>query len=281
MFHNLIESGSHTREIKRRGSFFVGTLAFYLALVAVAGVGSIYAYNVQLDEQETDMITMLRFAPAQFSARPPEPRAVVRHDANRGGSRAQPLVVKELSIQNPNLRTRQVASVETPEVNRRILPYVQIGTENSVPATIGIPSDKKGDGNGHNPTGVHSEPRVLMKVDEDPPERIVKKETPPTPPPTTPRKINLTSSILSGKAISKPAPVYSKLAKDAHAQGAVAVQILVDEGGRVVSAQATSGHPLLKSAAVQAALQARFSPTVLNGQPVKVSGIITYNFVLQ
>lgn len=279
MFHNLIESGSHTREIKRRGSFFIGTLAFYLVLLAVAGVGSIYAYNAHLDEQETDMITMLRFPPVQLSAKPPEQRAAAQPAANRGGSRAQPLVVKELSIQHPNPPNRQVASAETPEVNRRLLPYVQLGAENSVPANIGIPSDNKGDGNGGDPTGDRSEPRVLTPVDEHVPERIVKKEPPPQP--TPPRRINLTSSILSGKAVSKPAPVYSKLAKDARAQGAVAVQILVDEAGRVVSAQATSGHPLLKQAAVQAALQARFSPTVLNGQPVKVSGVITYNFVLQ
>jgi len=59
------------------------------------------------------------------------------------------------------------------------------------------------------------------------------------------------------------------------------VEILIDEQGRVISAQATSGHPLLREAARQAALQARFTPTQLNGQPVKVSGVITYNFVLQ
>jgi len=40
-----------------------------------------------------------------------------------------------------------------------------------------------------------------------------------------------------------------------------------------------SGHPLLRGAAEQAARGARFSPTLLSGQPVKVSGVITYNFV--
>jgi protein TonB len=59
------------------------------------------------------------------------------------------------------------------------------------------------------------------------------------------------------------------------------VQILVDEQGRVVSAKATSGNPLLQAAAVQAAYRARFTPTLLSGQPVKVTGSITYNFVLR
>jgi protein TonB len=59
----------------------------------------------------------------------------------------------------------------------------------------------------------------------------------------------------------------------------VAVQVLIDEDGRVISANAVSGHPLLRGAAEQAARGARFSQTLLSGQPVKVSGVITYNFV--
>jgi len=70
------------------------------------------------------------------------------------------------------------------------------------------------------------------------------------------------------------------MAKAIGAEGSVAVQILVDEQGKVISAQPVSGHPTLLSAAKQAAFQARFTPTVLNGQPVKIQGVITYNFVL-
>ena len=53
----------------------------------------------------------------------------------------------------------------------------------------------------------------------------------------------------------------------------------IDEQGTVVSAQAVSGHPTLQQAAVNAALQARFTPTSLMGEPVKVTGVIVYNFV--
>jgi protein TonB len=58
------------------------------------------------------------------------------------------------------------------------------------------------------------------------------------------------------------------------------VQIVVDEDGKVISAKASSGPPLLLYAAEKAAYQARFSPTLLSGLPVKVSGVITYNFIL-
>jgi len=55
--------------------------------------------------------------------------------------------------------------------------------------------------------------------------------------------------------------------------------VIVDEQGNVISARAISGHPLLQAAAVAAARQAKFQPTFLMGEPVKVNGVITYNFV--
>ena len=91
----------------------------------------------------------------------------------------------------------------------------------------------------------------------------------------------VSGGVLDGKAVSKPPPVYPPVAKAARASGTVTVQVLVDEEGNVVSASAVSGHPLLQQAAVAAAREAKFSPTLLSGQPVKVSGVVTYNFVLE
>lgn len=90
----------------------------------------------------------------------------------------------------------------------------------------------------------------------------------------------ISGGVLNGKAVSKPAPPYPAEAKAAGASGVVAVQVLVSEDGTVESAEAVSGHPLLRDAAVEAAKRARFSPTRLSGQPVKVTGTVTYNFVL-
>ncbi|MFL6253491.1 MAG: TonB family protein [Pyrinomonadaceae bacterium] len=90
----------------------------------------------------------------------------------------------------------------------------------------------------------------------------------------------VSGGVLNGKAIAKPKPVYPPIAKAARAQGVVTVQIIIDEEGYVIAAHAVSGHPLLQEAAVFAARQARFTPTRLGGQPVKVSGVVTYNFVL-
>lgn len=87
--------------------------------------------------------------------------------------------------------------------------------------------------------------------------------------------------VINGRAVSKPAPAYPLVAKFARAKGSVVVRVLVNEQGDVVSAWAVSGHPLLQAVAVEAASQAKFTPTLLSGKPVKVTGVITYNFVLQ
>ena len=92
-----------------------------------------------------------------------------------------------------------------------------------------------------------------------------------------PRQIN--GGVLNGKAISLPKPPYPPAARSVGASGPVAVQVLIDVNGEVISASAVSGHPLLRGAAVEAARAAKFSPTMLSGVPVKVSGVITYNFV--
>jgi protein TonB len=107
---------------------------------------------------------------------------------------------------------------------------------------------------------------------------------PPPPAPATPRPgppKTISGGVLNGKAISKPEPAYPPIARAAHASGQVTVQVLIDEKGNVVTAQAVSGHPLLKASAEAAARKAKFSPTVLSGQPVKVTGVIVYNFIAQ
>ncbi len=88
-------------------------------------------------------------------------------------------------------------------------------------------------------------------------------------------------SVLNGRAVSLPKPAYPAIAKAARAGGTVGVQIIIDEEGKVISARTVSGHPLLFATSLKAACAARFSPTLLEGKPVKVTGIINYNFVPQ
>ncbi|MFL6208260.1 MAG: TonB family protein [Pyrinomonadaceae bacterium] len=109
-------------------------------------------------------------------------------------------------------------------------------------------------------------------------------DVPPPPPPVLgkgPQGTVVSGGVLNGKALSKPEPAYPPIAKAARASGTVVVQITVDETGKVIAANPVSGHPLLQQPAVAAARQARFTPMLLAGRPVKVTGILTYNFAAQ
>ncbi|HEX6046980.1 MAG TPA: energy transducer TonB [Pyrinomonadaceae bacterium] len=83
---------------------------------------------------------------------------------------------------------------------------------------------------------------------------------------------------VTAQIIELPKPAYPPVARAAHVSGAVDVQVLIDFDGTVIAAAALGGHPLLQGASVDAARNARFGPTVLAGQPVKVTGIIRYTF---
>lgn len=134
--------------------------------------------------------------------------------------------------------------------------------------------------------------KVTITEVGDAPETM-KPETPPTeskPAPPQPTQPQVTAQpeastaeggMLNSKAIQLPAPSYPAAAKSVHAAGEVQVKVLVDETGKVISAEAIFGPESLRQAAVDAARLARFKPTLVNGVEVKVSGILTYNFKAQ
>jgi outer membrane biosynthesis protein TonB len=104
------------------------------------------------------------------------------------------------------------------------------------------------------------------------------------PPPNEGNQVSETTKtisggVLNGKAISLPKPVYPPAARAVHATGAVQIRVLILEGGTVFSAEPLGGHPLLRPASRIAACSASFTPTLVQGQMVKISGIIVYNFV--
>ncbi|QQS41556.1 MAG: TonB family protein [Acidobacteriota bacterium] len=104
----------------------------------------------------------------------------------------------------------------------------------------------------------------------------IEREVVPEPP-----KINRPPEhigIVNSKAIHLDKPVYPAIAKQMGIKGSVKVQVLINTEGRVVSASAIEGPPVLRRVSVDAAKASRFSPTIVNTTPVSVRGIIIYNF---
>lgn len=90
-----------------------------------------------------------------------------------------------------------------------------------------------------------------------------------------------TGGVETGHVLELPKPAYPPLARAAHVSGTVGVQVIIGLDGTVIVAAAVRGHPLLQAAAVSAARQARFTPMKYKGEPVKVVGVIEYNFIPQ
>lgn len=88
-------------------------------------------------------------------------------------------------------------------------------------------------------------------------------------------------NVLNERALTLVKPRYPALARAGHASGTVVVEVLIDEEGKVIAAKAISGHPLLWGVSVEAAKKSLFSRTLIAGTPVKVTGVIQYNFVEQ
>lgn len=133
------------------------------------------------------------------------------------------------------------------------------------------------------PTAAAGNASMVKTSAAAPPDTASKTEAEAAPKPVAARAPvkPISGGVLNGKATSLPVPSYPPAARSARASGLVTVEVVIDGSGKVISAKAASGHPLLQQAAVQAAQQARFTPTLLSGQPVKISGVINYNFALQ
>src|ERR1041385_1611796 len=261
MFDNLVESSSHKDDIARKGSFIGITALIYGVLLLAFFVAGILWYDAHLTEQELELTTLVAPVPVPQQQKEPEQK-----------QEAKPQKVE----QNVDIRKELVASVDesrlppkeisakasdVPPVRRGVTTVIGSSDSN---AAAPMPA---GPGAGT----VVTAPAKVQIADEPPPP-----EAKPTPP-----RAPISGGVLNGKAISLPKPAYPPIARAAHASGTVVVQVLIDENGNVVSAHAVSGHPLLQGAAVGAARSAKFSPTKLSGQPVKVTGVIQYNFVAQ
>jgi protein TonB len=271
MFNNLVESHSHKEVYMRRGSIFLATMAVYALLLLAAGVFSVYAYDAQLETQSTEL-ALVTFVPVDSTTKPlPTVRRENRPRATTSADNGLKMSVR------PVLQSSTEDPLKVPDKPGTAANNILPAPPNAIVGPV--VSDPSGSGpigprdNSSTASASAGNSSGTNPINEDLPEPPVIKKPKISPP--------VSLGAINGRALTKPAPPYPPLARKSRISGTVTVQILLDESGRVISAHATSGHPLLQTAAVQAAYQARFSPTLLSGQPVKASGWITYNFVLQ
>ena len=259
MFDQLVESGSHSADIKRKGGFLLGFTIAYLVLIVVGAVAGIMLATANIDQQTLELTALIAPVPVpqqQKQEAKPEKVEITKNVDVR----------KELiaNVDRPDLVPKEIGkkASDIPPVRNNVVTMVGSGNSNALAPMA------PGNGTGQ----IISAPTRVEIKDEPPPPAATPKPTPHAP---------ISGGVLNGKAVHLVTPPYPAIARSAHASGSVQVQVLIDENGNVVSAHAVSGHPLLQAAAVAAARASKFTPTKLSGQPVKVNGVIIYNFVAQ
>ena len=270
MFNQLIESEPAGADFKNRRKYFLTSSVVVGILFVTAVVISIYAADIGLGNNGFELAELI--SPPDMAATEPEP-VRPRPPASASPSRSE-LPSRQVNMprldESPTVVPTSVSTIQNTQ-QARPLGGFEIRPFDSTPA--GEPS-----GNGRDNTGAASSEvglstgtQVVETVKDPPPPPLVKKD-----PPVVKRPVSI--GVANGKALYLPKPSYSAAAIAMHADGKVDVQVTIDETGRVTSANAVSGHILLRAAAEQAARAAKFTPTLLSNVPVKVTGMIVYNF---
>jgi periplasmic protein TonB len=262
MLDQLVESKSNTAENTRRSEFMIIVLVIAVLTVVGLWTRSLFALDYGMGGDDLSLTTLV--APVAVEEEPPpekpkeqqkQPDVDVRKDLIQSMD-VTPKVPEKISV------VQNTVKAVRPD---RLTVVGSTDSDTGAKVESGVGRVVDSGGTGGLSTGTGSE--TTGSTEGDP------------PPPPKPKPRTISGGVLNGKATSLPKPAYPPAARAVRAAGTVTVQVTIDESGRVISASATGGHPLLRSAAVSAAHGARFSPTLLSGQPVKVTGVITYNFV--
>ena len=253
MFDKLVESTNEKRQGRAGRIFFLTALVYTLLLSGVA-VSTILGLNPALADA-------LRIEAIVAPPPPPDNREpqLVKAQLTNVPTTAPATVVPRTPP--------EIADLATIQKYAKLPPRVVTSGLRSCPGCVA----------GGAPEGILGS---TGEVPPEPPPAVKAKPTPEPVPEPTPARIVKVSQISPGLVLRRVSPQYPAMAKSIRLQGAVQVQVLISEQGHVLSAGVVSGHPLLRAAAEEAARQWLFKPTTLNEVPVKVQGILTFNFTL-
>ena len=271
MFDKLLESEPATANIKSRRNYFLTTSLIVGVFFLTAVIASIYAADFGVGDRSIEITEML--APVEMAAPETKPQS------------RTPSAPTQTKSDLPT-RTNNMARVDEPT----IVPDAISSTKNTSMARpdgrfklgpVDTNTDAPSGYVGPTRSPSFGEPSSLVAEKETETETTATVTPPPVnKPKTTVNRAPVSGGVVNGRATSLPKPNYSAAARAIKAGGEVKVQVTIDEAGRVIAANAISGHPLLQGDAERAARNARFSPTKLTDVAVKVTGVIIYNFTM-
>lgn len=253
------------------------TIGTTTSALFVAGiVFSIFSTNLAMGSDTIDLSRLVAPALLPETAPPPPDNPANEKTIQKSTESTLPIRVQniqrldEVPVKVPD----RVSTTPGKFLARPKGPYIvsPSGDSDGSPGTVSNASGRKGSGGPVDPGFVSSKP--IDEPDKNPP---ISKTT--GPPPALAKKLPpISGGVINGKALNLVVPVRSAAAVAINAKGQVRVNVLISEAGRVESASASSGHAMLRNEAVAAALRSTFKPTTVSALPVKVRGVIIYNF---
>ncbi|HEX6125069.1 MAG TPA: TonB family protein [Pyrinomonadaceae bacterium] len=267
MFDKLIESNSVQADFKPRRKFFMVSSVLVGIAFLTAVVFSLYAQDLDLGTNDFEITRML--APIVADAPEPEPPRQQSQTQERNEQAKTELPSRQQLIARIDQPQKAPTEISTTPFRGMTIPDGAFTVNPYAPETNGRAAET---GTGTSSTGSGG-----PEVADSTPMRVV--EPPPIIPKTeAPKSRTQSKGVVNGIALSLPKPPYPPPAKAINLTGTVNVQVLIDESGDVVSARAVDGHLLFRAEAERAARKAKFRPTLLSDQPVKVTGVIVYRF---
>lgn len=275
MLDQLVESKNNASETKRRFGFLSTTL-FTVGFVFLAALTySLFAKDLGTSDDGLEMSSLVAPVPITNEAPPaPETR---KEQPKQSAPNDQKQTIRRDMFESVNTPTKPPMESGSVKDVQSWMKGAKIGPVNS---TLSNETSVQR-GNAQSGAGIPTTKDEKDEIDEAPPApKKIQSKAEETEQPKPPKTI-VSDGVVNGKATNLVKPQYPPPAKAVRAGGKVDVQVLIDEKGNVVSAKAVSGHQLLRQAAEQAARASKFSPTLLSRVPVKVTGVIVYNFVAQ
>ena len=275
MLDRLVESKNHGEENKKLNGLLATTFSLAAIGLALAFVISLFSFELNLGNGDLELSSLV--APNIIEETTPEPQPIEKKQ------QSSETVKTEMTTRVENIQRLDESPVKPPDaisvtpsknLARPNTPF-KISNKDLTLTSATAVNNVRETNDTEKVSAVSDNKTTLIEKDE---KEVAIIKQPVIPIEKKKPVITVSRGVVNGTAKYLAQPIYPAAAKAVRAGGRVEVQVVIDENGRVVSASVINGHTLLRDSALNAARKSTFTPTKLSDEPVKVSGVIVYNF---
>ena len=276
MLDRLVESKNHGEENKKLNGLLATTFSLAAIGLALAFVISLFSFELNLGNGDLELSSLV--APNIIEETTPDPQPIEKQKTSE-------TVKTEMTTRVENIQRLDESPVKPPDTisvtpsknQARPKTTFTIGNKDLTLTSATSVNNVRETNGTEKVSGVSDNKTTLVEKDEKE-VAIIKQPVKPTENKPVQPVRTVSRGVVNGTAKYLAQPIYPAAARAVRAGGRVEVQVVIDETGRVISASVVNGNTLLRESALNAARKSTFTPTKLSDEPVKVSGVIVYNF---